>query len=202
MGLGNPGERYASTRHNIGFMAVDRVARAAGASFRRRGESLVAEAVLESEPVLLAKPETFMNLSGPAVAALREQGSIPCSQILVYLDDLALPLGALRIREGGSAGGHKGFGSVLEALGTEEVPRVRMGIAPEREIGHPARFVLERFDLEEWPVVDEALERAVAATRMYLKDGIAKAMSMFNMFDMFNRGPGGSPPSGSSSLLS
>ncbi len=196
VGLGNPGPRYAPTRHNLGFMAVERVARAAGASFGWRGESLIAEAVLEGEPLLLAKPQTFMNLSGPAVAALRhsgETGAVDCSRILVYLDDLALPLGALRLRERGSAGGHKGLVSLLTALGTEEVPRMRLGIAPEGELGDPVRFVLGPFTCDEREAVEEMLERAMAATRMYLKDGIAKAMSLFN------RGRGGPTSPGSSS---
>jgi len=195
VGLGNPGQRYAPTRHNLGFMAVDRVARAAGASFQRRGESLVAEAVFEGEPLLLAKPQTFMNLSGPAVDALRHSGEgvLACPRILVYLDDLALPLGALRLRERGSAGGHKGLASVLTALGTEEVPRMRLGIAGDGGLGDPVRFVLEPFTSDEREAVDEVLERAVAATRVYLNDGIAKAMSMFN------RGRGGPTAPGSSS---
>jgi PTH1 family peptidyl-tRNA hydrolase len=196
VGLGNPGERYAGTRHNFGFMAVERIARAAGGSWSRRGESLVSEAVFEGQPVLLAKPETFMNLSGLAVVALRQDEGVAVEKILIYLDDLALPLGVLRIRERGSAGGHRGLASVLENLGDEGVPRMRLGIAGESDIDDTARFVLEPFAPEERQRAEQVLERAVAATRVCLREGIAKAMSIYN------RIPEGFPPSGPSSLLS
>ena len=198
VGLGNPGPRYAGTRHNLGFEAVDRIAREARAGWHEgRSKTLVAEGTFAGENIVLAKPLTYMNLSGGAVLELVRDRELGPNELLIFLDDVALPLGALRIRERGSAGGHKGLASVLVALGDENVPRVRLGIGPgmAEKPGEPAKpakfddadheddlseFVLERFTAAEQPVVEELLERALDATRMVLNNGMARAMSLFN----------------------
>jgi peptidyl-tRNA hydrolase, PTH1 family len=187
VGLGNPGSRYVGTRHNLGFEAVDRIAREAGADWERGpSKSLVAEGTFAGQTLLLAKPLTYMNLSGRAVLELTRVRELATEELLIFIDDIALPLGALRIRERGSAGGHKGLASVLTALGNEDVPRARLGIRPRGlESGGDAEddlseFVLERFTADERPLVDELLERTVMATRTLLTDGMARAMSLFN----------------------
>ena len=191
VGLGNPGPRYVGTRHNLGFEAVDRIAQKAGASW---GESpcraLVAEGTFSGQAILLAKPLTYMNLSGRAVLDLTRDRGLAANELLIFIDDIALPLGALRIRERGSAGGHKGLDSVLVALGDEGVPRVRLGIRPRgleeaaepegREGDELSEFVLDRFTADERPVVEELLQRTVEATETILTDGMARAMSLFN----------------------
>jgi PTH1 family peptidyl-tRNA hydrolase len=181
VGLGNPGSRYSGTRHNFGFHVVDRMARETSASWHRRfASSLMAECELAGVPVLLAKPQTFMNLSGAAVVELAAYRGISQAEVLIYLDDIALPLGALRIRQRGGDGGHLGLASVLEALGAEEVPRVRLGIRPAVEPEDLSEFVLEPFTSEEEPIVEEVVERAVSATRCILSEGMDKAMSIYN----------------------
>lgn len=181
IGLGNPGSRYVGTRHNLGFEVVERIAQEAGATWRRWSRlNLVAEAELAGSPVLLVKPQGYMNRSGWAVAELVESEGLQPGEVLVLLDDVALPLGALRIRPRGSDGGHRGLESVLRALGDDEVPRVRLGIAPGYEPADLSDFVLESFTPEERVIASEVVERAGAATRMILVEGIAKAMSVFN----------------------
>jgi PTH1 family peptidyl-tRNA hydrolase len=178
--LGNPGSRYSDTRHNFGFEVVDRMARETGSSWRPYAGNLVAESEIAGRLVLLAKPQTFMNASGAAVVELAEDRGISPSEVLVFLDDIALPLGTLRIRPRGGDGGHLGLASVLEALGEEEVARVRLGIRPAIEPEDLSGFVLETFTPEERGVVEEVVERAVAATRSILVEGMDKAMSMYN----------------------
>ena len=187
VGLGNPGPRYSGTRHNLGFEVVERIAAESGARWQASSSARaeVARGELAGETVMLAKPLTYMNLSGRAVLELTREQGLAAEELVVYIDDIALPLGALRIRERGSPGGHKGLASVLDALGEEGVPRVRLGIRPpELEEGERERdlseFVLERFTVEERPVVEELLKRTVDATETILKDGMARAMSLFN----------------------
>jgi PTH1 family peptidyl-tRNA hydrolase len=149
----------------------------------------VAEGTFAGQAILLAKPLTYMNLSGRAVLDLVRDRGLAADELLIFIDDIALPLGALRIRERGSAGGHKGLDSVLAALGDEGVPRVRLGIRPRgleeadpegREDDELSEFVLDRFTADERPVVEELLERTVEATETILTDGMARAMSLFN----------------------
>lgn len=190
VGLGNPGSRYVGTRHNLGFEAVDRIAQKAGASWGASPWSaLVAEGTFAGQVILLAKPLTYMNLSGGAVLDLKRDRGVGADELLIFIDDVALPLGTLRIRERGSAGGHKGLDSVLVALGDEGVPRVRLGIRPRglegadsegREGDELSQFVLDRFTADERPVVEELLERTVEATETILTDGVARAMSLYN----------------------
>ncbi len=181
VGLGNPGSRYVGTRHNLGFQAVDRIAQEVGAQWKRNTTSnLVAEASFQGKAILLAKPLAYMNLSGGAVAELISARGVPAAEMLVFIDDVALPLGTLRIRERGGDGGHLGLASILEALGDEEVPRMRLGIGPDEHQADLAEFVLETFTPKERVIVDELLDRALDATRSVLRDGIAKAMSLYN----------------------
>lgn len=182
MGLGNPGPRYEGTRHNVGFEAVDRILEAGSGSWSgATADCVTAEAELLGHRLILMKPLTYMNLSGGPVARKARELSLERDQILVCYDDAALPLGKLRLRAKGSDGGHRGLRSILEALGGEDVPRLRIGIAPEEP---PAEglvdFVLERFRADERWKVDEALARVVAATEAILKDGLLKAQSRYN----------------------
>ena len=188
VGLGNPGPRYVGTRHNLGFDAVERIARESGARWEKGSPSgLIAEGIFEGKSIVLAKPQTYMNLSGRAVVELTRGREIIPGEVLVFLDDVALPLGTIRLRPHGSDGGHLGLASVLEALDTEEVPRVRLGIGPsegspeekQEELGL-AEFVLEPFSAQEQEVVEKLLERTVDATRALFRDGIERAMSLYN----------------------
>ncbi|HEY3413265.1 MAG TPA: aminoacyl-tRNA hydrolase [Armatimonadota bacterium] len=182
VGLGNPGSQYETTRHNAGWMALDRLAHDHGARFRteRRFRGDAAELDLPGVGrVLLLKPLTFMNLSGESVQAAAAFYKIEPADILVITDDYALPLGFVRVRARGSAGGHNGLKSIIAHLNTNEFPRVRIGVgAPTADaIGH----VLGTFRKEEWPEVDEALVLAVEATLMALRDGVGAAMNRYNV---------------------
>ena len=182
VGLGNPGDEYAKHRHNIGFQIVDALARGHGLAFARHKEAKarVAEGVIAGRPVLLAKPQTFMNLSGKSVARLGRSKEIPPERILVVYDDLDVPLGRLRLRPGGGSGGHKGMRSIIDLLGTQEFPRLRVGI--DRPAGgmDPADYVLQPFDDGERPLLEELVARAVAAVECWLEEGIVRAMDLFN----------------------
>jgi len=181
VGLGNPGAEYERTRHNLGFMLVDKLAAETGRVVKRSEcQSLVGNALIAGERVKLAKPQTFMNLSGDAVAGLVSKDSSDGSQLVVISDDLALPFGAIRLRQRGSAGGHNGLKSIISALGTTEFIRLRIGIQPEHPVSDPKKFVLSEFSGTEKQSLPEVLERAAEALRSMLRDGISKAMSLHN----------------------
>ena len=193
VGLGNPGIEYQFTPHNAGFLAVDRIAEDCGAVLsNRRGRALTAKARLAGEDVLLAKPETFMNLSGLSVATLvRElEIAVPSQDVIVLYDELAFPLGALRIAERGSANGHNGVKSISGALGTEDWIRVRLGIgkpaaADGREIKAGGKdYLLSPMRRQELAVLDEVLDRAKLAVEMVLTKGVGAAMNEFNKKQM------------------
>src|SRR6185295_17757269 len=182
VGLGNPGDEYAQTRHNLGFMLVDKLAAAADVRVRRQEcQSLVGSALIENQRVKLVKPQTFMNLSGEAVSCLisRDEGSA-ADALIVISDDLALPFGTIRLRERGSAGGHNGLRSIIGALGTNEFIRLRIGIQPEHPLSDARKFVLSEFSGTEKEKLDEVLDRAAEAVQSVLRDGVTKAMSLFN----------------------
>ena len=186
VGLGNPGERYEWTRHNLGFMLVDLLARQAGAQVKRSEcRALVGRAELEGRAVELAKPQTYMNLSGESVACLlrKRAGLRPAGGLIVVSDDIALPFGSIRLRQRGSSGGQKGLKSVISALGTDEFPRLRIGIRPEHPVADTSAFVLERFPASQRGEVEKVLERGAEALRAVLRDGIDKAMSLYNCSD-------------------
>lgn len=186
VGLGNPGSEYHATRHNVGFDVVDEVARRWHIGF----QSAPAEALLaksyptpDRDPVLLAKPLTFMNRSGQAVGELQRYYRVELTDLLVVTEDVNLPLGQLRARRQGSAGGHNGLRSVIECLGTEGFSRLRLGVGrgdPRRRL---AGRVLSRFDPDERPKIDDAVERAVEAIELFVDDGIEPVMNRFNRFE-------------------
>ncbi|HXE91860.1 MAG TPA: aminoacyl-tRNA hydrolase [Terriglobales bacterium] len=182
VGLGNPGIEYQFTPHNSGFLAVDRIAEQCGVRVaNRRCRSLTGKAVLGGEDVLLAKPETYMNLSGMAVGELvRELEADPARDLIVLYDELDLPLGTLRIRRRGRSAGHNGVESIIGALGTSEFVRVRMGIHPGHAVGDGARYVTSPWKKAQLPAVDEMLDRAAEAVRVIVEEGPEKAMNRFN----------------------
>ncbi len=182
VGLGNPGARYECTRHNVGFRAVDHWVDGAGASWERApvGKGEAAKASLPDGDVRVVKPHTFMNLSGDMVQPVAHYYRIEAGQILVVSDDLDLPLGKLRIRLKGSAGGQNGLKSVLERLGTKDVPRLRMGIGPRSPGVDAASFVLGKFRSEDKDAVEAMILRASEAIDMICRDGIERAMNVFN----------------------
>jgi PTH1 family peptidyl-tRNA hydrolase len=177
VGLGNPGREYTGTRHNIGFMVLDRMAAAAGAQFRAE-KKWQAEVAVAGD-VWLCKPQTYMNLSGESVGALARFHKIDPAAVLVVLDDMALPLGRLRFRERGSAGGHNGLQNILDHLGTQDVPRLRIGIGPA-DPGAATNHVLGRFAVDERPLVEQALDRAVEAIQFAQSQDLPAAMNRFN----------------------
>ncbi len=189
VGLGNPGIEYQFTPHNAGFLAVDRIAEQCGVTVaNRRGRALTAKARLAGQDVLLAKPETFMNLSGLSVAALLQELELgkPAEDLIVLYDELAIPLGQLRIRERGSAGGRNGVKSISGVLGTEEWIRIRIGVGkPPTETGREIKAggtnyllaPMRRMMLQE---LDGVLDDAVRAVEMVLTHGVGKAMNEFN----------------------
>ena len=179
VGLGNPGPQYRDTRHNVGFWVIDEIARRwrIDDGWRERDEALVAKKAGGS---ILAKPLTFMNLSGFAVSRLRQFYQIDPADLLVIFDDAALPLGRLRARRGGSEGGHNGLRSVIEQLGTTEVPRLRIGVGRGDDRRDLTDHVLSKFDPGERDTIEAATLRAADAAEMFLADGIERVMNTFN----------------------
>jgi PTH1 family peptidyl-tRNA hydrolase len=175
VGLGNPGIEYQFTPHNLGFLAIDRIANDSGVELRNRQcHALTARALVGSETVLLAKPETFMNLSGTAVRELVAKHEVrPDQDLIVIYDELDLPLGTIRIRSRGSSAGHNGMKSIIGELGSQEFPRIRLGIAPVTKILKPFR----KAQLEQ---VDAVLDVAAEAVKVILSEGLAAAMNRFN----------------------
>ncbi len=182
VGLGNPGPKYEWTRHNCGFMVVDELARRSEREIRTpECQALTARATIGDQAALLVKPQTFMNLSGVAVAALKTKYEVKdLSSILVISDDLALPLGRIRIRQQGSAGGQKGLKSVIEKLGAQGFPRVRLGIAPDHPVTDASDFVLTEFPKKDRDALGEMVARAADAVEAVLTTGIVNAMSKYN----------------------
>ena len=186
VGLGNPGPEYEWSRHNLGFMLIDKLA----AEFnihvaRRECRSLVGRAEVEGVAAKLVKPQTYMNLSGEAVGCLVAKHKLapPLEDLIVVVDDLALPFGSIRIRARGSAGGHNGLKSIMAVLGTNEFTRLRIGIQPEHEVSDTRRFVLDSFPRAARAEVGKILERSAEAVRTIMRDGVLKAMSEYNVSD-------------------
>ncbi len=182
VGLGNPGDEYEWSRHNLGFMLIDKLAADAAATVKRREcRSLVGSAVIEGRRARLVKPQSFMNLSGEAVTCLMTKYEVADPQSLIVIsDDLALPSGTIRLRPRGSAGGHNGLKSIIAALGTNEFIRLRIGIQPEHPVDDAKGFVLNKIPRAERRAVEKTLERGAEALRAILRDGVAKAMSLYN----------------------
>jgi PTH1 family peptidyl-tRNA hydrolase len=184
VGLGNPGKAYANNRHNVGFRCLDRLASEHRIPVKERRlrlkplKAVFGRGEVEGTPVVLAKPRTFMNLSGKAVAQLVRRFDVSPGDLIVIHDDMDLPPGKIRIRPGGGAGGHKGMASIIESLGTGEFARVRIGIG--RPDGDDVSYVLGDFNPEEKDVVSEAVGQAAEAVRCILTDGIESAMNRYN----------------------
>jgi PTH1 family peptidyl-tRNA hydrolase len=180
VGLGNPGERYAQNRHNVGFMALDAIARESGGSWSVRLLSRICGIEIGGCPVLLAEPLTYMNHSGKAVHALLSAFQRGPQDLLLVVDDLNLPFGRIRIRERGSAGGHHGLESILNIFNTDEIVRVRMGIGEEQMPEDKAGFVLSDFPQQKQAELDDMILKAGNAMKSMLSDGISKTMAIFN----------------------
>lgn len=182
VGLGNPGIEYQFTPHNLGFLAIDRIANSLGIEIRNRQcRALTARATIAGEEVILAKPETYMNLSGLSVRELAAEHQVDVTRdLIVIYDELDLPLGTIRIRLRGSSAGHNGMESILGALNTDEFLRIRLGIAPDRKVGDTVKYVLTPFRKAQEVVVDEVLDMAAQAVEVILKEGPAAAMNRFN----------------------
>jgi PTH1 family peptidyl-tRNA hydrolase len=180
-GLGNAGRTYRENRHNAGFMVVDRAASVWGFDFTKsQNRALIADGRIDGDKVLLVKPQTMMNLSGQAVASLARFYRAPLEQVLVVYDDLDLPLGSLRLRPFGGTGGHRGMTSIVQELGSDAFPRLRIGIGRPPGRMDPAAYVLQDFSSHEASLFSEAAERAVECLSMFLSDGIEAAMTQFN----------------------
>lgn len=180
VGLGNPGRTYARNRHNVGFMAVERLAARHGVAFgTTRSKALVGDGRILDRSVILAKPQTYMNASGDAVGPLANYFNLAPENVLVVYDELDLPFGTIRLREQGGAGGHNGMKSILNHLG-QGFPRVRLGIGRPPGRMAPAAWVLRDFGADEQPVLDDLLDEAVRAIETWLTDGIQLAMSRHN----------------------
>ena len=181
VGLGNPGASYEKTRHNLGFMLVDLLARQAQTQVKRdECRALVGRAVIENEIVELAKPQTFMNLSGESVNCLLTKPDRAVEKLIVISDDLALPLGSIRLRPKGSHGGHNGLRSIIDCLKTSDFVRLRIGIMPEHPLANTKNYVLDNFVKGEVEAIGKVLEMSADAIRTVIADGIERAMAKFN----------------------
>ena len=180
-GLGNPGREYKDSRHNVGFMVLGRLAERLGVTFSRvESRALMTKADYQSSRLILAKPQTYMNLSGQSVGALLRFYKLPLENLLVVYDDVDLPFGTIRMRPSGGSGGHKGMQSIIQTLTSQEIPRMRIGI--ERPPGRmqAADYVLQDFSKEESEMLPEILDRAVDAALTFVTEGVETAMNQFN----------------------
>jgi len=181
VGLGNPGREYKETRHNAGFMLLDRLAQRLGEKFTRlESRALVTKATYQERRLILAKPQTYMNESGKAVGALARFYKVPLDNLLVIYDEVDLPLGTLRLRPGGGSAGQKGMRSIIDRLGSETFPRLRIGIGRPPGRMDAADYVLQKFSRSEAEIAAQMLDRAVDAVLVYVTAGLDKAMNMYN----------------------
>jgi len=181
VGLGNPGKKYVNTRHNAGFLAINRFAKEVNATFKKLGNhSRIAHTSVEHIPVILLKPQLYMNNSGISVANVINYYKIDLSRVLIILDDFNLPLGKIRLRPQGSAGGHNGLKSIIEHLKTQNFARLRLGIGNEDNRLGMTDFVLSEFSKAEWPAVEEMIATAVDATKTFITRGLDIAMTRYN----------------------
>ena len=182
VGLGNPGEKYERTRHNVGFLVVDALAERLGVPVQKLKHRALTNTVrLAGQKALLMKPVTFMNLSGEAVGDAARFYKLPPERVLVISDDTALPLGKLRLRKGGSAGGHNGLKSIIQHLGTDQFPRLRLGVGEKPRPDYDmADWVLGRLQGEDWKAMEAAVDRAADAVECVLSQGVDAAMNRFN----------------------
>ena len=184
VGLGNPGRQYKGNRHNVGFMLADRLAERLGVAFSRmESRALVTKTNYLGKRLILAKPQTYMNLSGQAVAALVRFYKIPLDHLLIAYDDVDLPLGTIRIRPMGGSGGQKGMKSTIERLSTEEFPRIRLGVDRPPGSMEAAAYVLKDFSKDEVEMVHHIIERASDAVLVFIAEGLEAAMNKYNSKD-------------------
>ena len=180
-GLGNPGEQYAATPHNLGFLVVDRLAARHGIRVTRKEcQALVGQGNIGGKTVLLAKPQTFMNLSGLAVKPLLEKNEIPVTDMLLVYDELDLPWGSVRVKPKGSPAGHNGAIDVIAKLGTQQVPRLRLGVHPGHQITSGVDYLLSRFTRRQTETLDEFIDLAADAAESIIAEGVEKSMTKFN----------------------
>ncbi len=181
VGLGNPGPRYEKTRHNLGFMLVDLLAGRLQTQVKRdECRALIGRGIIDNKTVELAKPQTFMNLSGESVSCLVAKDDRSVKRLIVISDDLALPFGTMRIRPQGSHGGQNGLRSIIDRLGTQEFIRLRIGIQPEHPVADASRFVLENFAKGDAETLEKTLDIAADAVQCIITDGVDAAMARFN----------------------
>lgn len=181
IGLGNPGREYANTRHNFGFMLIDRLAvRLNARGMKVQSKAIVMDARYEDHKLILAKPQTYMNLSGQSVQGLAHFYKIPFTNLMILSDDLDLPFGTIRIRAAGGPGGQRGLSSILEQLGTKDIPRMRLGIGRPPARMDPADYVLQNFSRNDIKEISEILDRAADAALEFVKNGLNAAMNKFN----------------------
>lgn len=181
VGLGNPGRKYERTRHNAGFIAVDELAKSLRVAIsQEKHHAFIGRARVDSEEAVLVKPQTYMNDSGRAVAALLRDTYTAASDLIVIHDELDLPLGSVRVKTGGGHGGHNGLRSIIEHLGSGDFIRVRIGVGRPAVSVDAADYVLSPFLAEEWEIADQAFARAADAVKGILREGPARAMNIFN----------------------
>jgi PTH1 family peptidyl-tRNA hydrolase len=181
IGLGNPGREYKDTRHNIGFMVIDRIAvRLNAQKIKVQAKAIVTDAIYQERKLILAKPQTYMNLSGQSVQGLLHFYKIPIENLIVAHDDLDIPFGTIRIRPGGGPGGQRGMASTIEQLGTKDFPRLRLGIGRPPGRMDPKDYVLQEFSREDQKLLPDVLDRAADAALIFVTDGLNKAMNKYN----------------------
>ena len=181
VGLGNPGARYAETKHNIGFITVDYLAEKLGIKINKiKHKAIIGEGSIGGEKVLLVKPQTFMNLSGQSVMDIVNFYKVAASNLIVIYDDIDLPVGKVRIRPNGSSGTHNGMRNIIYLVNNQEFPRVRIGVGKQPDYMDLADYVLTRFNNEERPLIEEAIKRSAAAVEEIVKSGINIAMNQYN----------------------
>jgi PTH1 family peptidyl-tRNA hydrolase len=181
IGLGNPGREYRDSRHNLGFMVIDRlIIRLDARGMKVQSKAIVTTATYEDRKLILAKPQTYMNLSGQSAQGLLHFYKLPIENMLVAHDDLDIPFGTIRIRPGGGPGGQKGMASTIEQLGTKDFPRLRLGIGRPPGRMNPSDYVLQSFSRDEMKILSEIVDRAADAALTFVTDGLNKAMNKYN----------------------
>ncbi len=181
IGLGNPGREYRDSRHNFGFMLIDRlIIRLNARGMKVQSKAIITTALYEDRKLILAKPQTYMNLSGQSAQGLLNFYKLPMENMLVAHDDLDIPFGTIRIRPGGGPGGQRGMASTIEQLGTKEFPRLRLGIGRPPGRMDPSAYVLQNFSRDEMKLLSEIIDRAADAALTFVTDGLNKAMNKFN----------------------
>src|SRR6202161_2687887 len=180
-GLGNPGEEYAATPHNLGFLVVDRLAARHGIRVTRKEcQALIGQGSIAGKTVLLVKPQTYMNLSGVAIRPLMERNEVEVSGLLLVYDELALPWGSVRVRPKGSSAGHNGVTDVIEKLGTQDFARVRLGVHPGHSLSSGKDYLLSRFTRQQNETLDAFVDLAADAAESVIAEGVEKSMAIFN----------------------